>query len=594
MRRFISVILIMILALSMTVVNAQSDTMVIGVATKAAGYFLSDQWQPNGTDSEIRYLLHGAATSEWVSQSHCQINQSVVAKHQLLQEESGQSTVFVLQDGLMWSDGSPITAADYVFSVLLQASPVLREFGAKPAYEHIAGYDAYQNGGVFSGVKMLDEKTFSLTVDSKYLPNFYEDVYKRVQPLPIDYIAPGLRVYDNGEGAFLSAALSKELLETTLFDTVYGYMSHPKVSAGAYMLESFDTASGEAVLRRNPYFIGDVHGAKPNIEVVKIVLASGEEGLGALEKGEIDVLAKQVSGKIIRKAQKAKQLQTSMYLRKGYGFIGFDLNDAITGNVNIRQAISHSISKVKFAEALTQGYGGAVTGEYGFGLWLAKELAKVPDTMKLPDQDVFNAYQNLEIKKTDYSFAQAKELLRAEGFMLGKDGRSYDKHENARYRKTANGMEELAIKMMVAEHSEAGVYAEKIIAPALRGAGFSVKTEKVPFDVLISEYENPSGRANLFLLGSDFSEPYNPLASKWLTADFDAQLYQFALDMQATNADDTSLYAEKWLKYQNRFVDLLPTIPLYSGVMADICSEKVLNYSGLSGFARAILTAKLK
>ena len=52
----------------------------------------------------------------------------VVKDHEVIENDDGSKTYrFEINDNLKWSDGSPITAKDYVFSLLLHSSP---EFAA--------------------------------------------------------------------------------------------------------------------------------------------------------------------------------------------------------------------------------------------------------------------------------------------------------------------------------------------------------------------------------------------------------------------------------------------------------------------------------
>ena len=57
---------------------------------------------------------------------------------------------------------------------------------------------------MFSGVRLIDERTFSVTVKAQYEPYFYELSYLSVYPYPIGVIAPGCEVRDDGEGAYIA------------------------------------------------------------------------------------------------------------------------------------------------------------------------------------------------------------------------------------------------------------------------------------------------------------------------------------------------------------------------------------------------------
>ena len=61
------------------------------------------------------------------------------------QNEDGSKTyTMTINDGLVWSDGSPITAKDYVFELLLENGPTMIEIGYPGANMNVyVGYEEY-------------------------------------------------------------------------------------------------------------------------------------------------------------------------------------------------------------------------------------------------------------------------------------------------------------------------------------------------------------------------------------------------------------------------------------------------------------------
>ena len=49
----------------------------------------------------------------------------------------------------------------------------------------------------------------------------------------------------------------------------------------------------------------------------------------------------------------------------------------------------------------------------------------------------------------------------------------------------------------------------------------------------------------------------------------DKELYQMAVDLRRTEPGNTLEYCERWLKFQERFSEVLPMIPLYSNIYFD-------------------------
>jgi ABC-type transport system substrate-binding protein len=102
----------------------------------------------------------------------------------------------IYQD-LVYSDGTPITARDYAFSILLSIVPEVTEIGGSArAMDYLVGYADYVSGAAnaLAGVRVLDDYTLSITISNEYLPFFYELALLSCNPYPIHEIAPGVAV----------------------------------------------------------------------------------------------------------------------------------------------------------------------------------------------------------------------------------------------------------------------------------------------------------------------------------------------------------------------------------------------------------------
>ena len=119
--------------------------LVIGTTTDLENDFYDPSFNNNATNYKLYDLLHGYGTvtsdidGEWV------YDPTVVASHEEVENEDGTKTYTVtINDGLVWSDGTPITAKDYVFAVLLESSPEMAEIGyPSQAGYSLVGYDEY-------------------------------------------------------------------------------------------------------------------------------------------------------------------------------------------------------------------------------------------------------------------------------------------------------------------------------------------------------------------------------------------------------------------------------------------------------------------
>ena len=75
----------------------------------------------------------------------------------------------------------------------------------------------------------------------------------------------------------------------------------------------------------------------------------------------------------------------------------------------------------------------------------------------------------------------------------------------------------------------------------------------------------------------------------------DEELYRLAVDMRKTNPKETVQYMQKWVAFQERYNQVLPTLPVYTNVYYDFYTTKLRNYhiTSHSSWAQAIIEASL-
>jgi len=591
MKKLISLLLVLALMLPGAAMaqygdNFQRDTHItVGSVSRLTGAFFTELWGNNTVDIDVRELLHGVSTVAWDANHQYVINENVVKMTKSEWTKAGKTFTFVVNRGLRWSDGRAITAKDFVFSILLQASPALAELGAQPtAYTWLAGYEDYHSGAAepFEGVRLLGERTFSLTVKEEYLPYFYEMVYLKVTPYPQHVIAPKNEVRDFGHGALLYGDMTAEALQKAILDPETGYQSHPSVVSGAYMLVSYDAATGTAEFRANPYYPGDYSGQKPSIDRITFKEIQYADALELLASGEIDVINKATDGSFIAAGvEKANQgaMQAVNYDRNGYGFLAFagEEEQPVTGSLAVRQAMAMVMDRDAMIVDFLKGYGRAVYSCYGLGLWVAQPYL---DTM----QDHVTVYAK--------DAAAAVKLLEGDGWTLNLSGEAFVVGTDAvRYKKLEDGtLQPLAIKYACTKNNAAAAWIAKNYAPALEAIGFQFETVDVTYDVLLSNYYRHTEREyNLMFLASNFNFVFDPYYMVHTSDAFqgvyntsgvqDDELMEWAGKMRETKAGDVETYTANWLGFEKRFSDVLPTLPLYTNVYYDFCSNRVKGYA---------------
>ena len=238
------------------------DELIVANPTITKGDFFTEMFGNDTADIDVRALIHGYNLVNWdQSQGVYVIDESVVENMLVTEDEDGNKTYYLaLYDDLYYSDGSPITAWDYAFSLLLMMSHEIEEIGGKIyRSEHILGSGNYLQGAVpyLEGVAVLDEHQLAITLDHDFLPYFFEPGLLLCVPYPISVIAPGCKVYageetDLGNGYGYGVRIGNadpdnpepvftaELLRKTILDPETGYNSHPGVVSGPYRLVSWD------------------------------------------------------------------------------------------------------------------------------------------------------------------------------------------------------------------------------------------------------------------------------------------------------------------------------------------------------------------
>lgn len=252
---------------------AGDGELTVGHTTSLTGDFLFGSFGNGAADVEVRAMIHGCnlvAPDQY--QSMFMLDETVVRKTMVSMDEEGNKTYYiVLEDDMRYSDGTPITAWDYAFAMLLKLSPQFARIGGRTDQSgYIAGAVEYSSGQLpyLTGIGVLDDYQLSITLDHQYLPYYYELALLSCFPLPIQEIAPGCKVYAGsasaqgngyGYGVHIGAAdpaekenpFTAELLKKTLLDPVNGYLSHPKIVSGPYTLASFDGETCHFVLNPN-------------------------------------------------------------------------------------------------------------------------------------------------------------------------------------------------------------------------------------------------------------------------------------------------------------------------------------------------------
>lgn len=617
MKKTIAIFLTVLLALTMGMsafaeeTSGQSDSLVVANATKLSGYFFTELWGNDTSDQDVRAMLHGLETVTWTEEPQFDINNTVVKSVKDLAYKNGDRSMHIeLNENLRYSDGTEITAADYVFSILLQASPELKELGASEgAYKWVYGYEAYHNGekDTFEGVNIIDKYTFALHVRKDALPYFYQNALIRVYPYPISEILPGCEVENTSRGARIKGEYNAQTLEDTLFNVIDGYASHPSVVSGPYKLVSYDAESGEARFEKNEYFPGNYQNQTANIEKVTLKWANPDTIVDEMKVGEVDLLDKVVSREQM-KALTDAGLTRELYARRGYGYLSFACeDDRVCADQKVRQAIAYAVDAETFIDQYFGSYGYPVYSYYGQGQW----MVGVVNGIVTPKQMTANEAKRLgeltldNLNHYDFDLEKAKSLLDEAGWNLNAEGGEYE--SGVRYRKVNDELQPLEIRWAKTSDGKAADALAGIIAPAFEEIGIQLTITEMPFTQVLNQYYRLEEREyDMFFLATNFADVFDPTrivssaesdqGVNNTTGIADEKLYQLAVDMARVKPLEFVTYLEKWQAFQEYYNEVLPTVPIYSDVYADFIGPRLTNFhiTDYANWATAILYANFE
>ena len=262
--------------------------------------------------------------------------------------EDGKVYTFTLRDGLLFSDGTPVTAEDVVFSLK----------------RHIEVQGPLPLQAPIESVAAQDEKTVVVTLSEAYTPFIAE-----------------LAGFSNG---ILPADFGGKTEEE--------FFSAP-VGTGPFVVESWDKA-GDIVFVKNPYYWRE---GEPAIDrLVYKLVDDDNQAVNQLRVGDVDAVE---SLSYAMAAAMEGQAETDVITRGGWNVeeIFFNTLDEHFSDVHVRRALALAIDRQALTQALTFGYGekadsvlpenlrynaGADTGALGYDLDAAREemaLSAFPD-----------------------------------------------------------------------------------------------------------------------------------------------------------------------------------------------------------------------
>ena len=256
---------------------------------------------------------------------------------------------FHLRDGLQWSDGTPLTASDFVFSWLKQMSADATNGYSFIMTDYIVNGTEYNEGKVSAeevGVKAVDDKTFQVTI--KAPTPYFARLTVLCQFFPLN------EAYVTSKG------------------DQYGLSADNMIYCGPYTITSYDPAVGATLKKNDKYW----DAANVKIENAQVrVMKDASAALNAYLANELSQVALDSSN--VAAYQNNPEFKSESEFRTEY--LQFSLSNPVMKNKNIRKAVSAAIdrdtlAKVILADGSSSSNGLVAEGMYGDGSKTFREL----------------------------------------------------------------------------------------------------------------------------------------------------------------------------------------------------------------------------
>lgn len=419
------------------------NSIFIGDTTELSGklrYANFGATNPGAADLAVQNMCVGMETVSTTKEGGFTWNDTVVAEHTDVVNDDGSKTFTIkIKEGLKFSDGSDVTSKDYLAFAMAFSTPVAAQAAGKDhqALRPLVGFqdfNAYTGPGSAEGTKeikglrMIDDYTFSVTIDASHLPYFYDISYGSFSAYAAKQWIGDAQILDDGNGCYFSDDFyAKKDDKYTMADHIYATSQNTDNTypySGPYMVESYDVADKSAVLKLNPNFPGNYEGAKPSIETVVYKCVVSKTQLTDLQTGGVDVLKNITGGNETNEALALVEANpdkyvTTHYSRAGYGKLGFRGDFGPVQFVEVRQAIAYCMDRAGFAKDFTGGFGGVSDGPYYTGAWMYKHAVEHGMTL--------DSYAT--------SADSAIAVLEAGGWIYDAEGKPYE--SGVRYKKIA-------------------------------------------------------------------------------------------------------------------------------------------------------------
>lgn len=598
MRKFITLLLIVFLTLSLVACNnpadddkdvgkdkdpVESDRPFVAASADFNGDFYAG-WTNSTYDKNIRQLVWGFGLM--TDNPEGAVIDSPLVESKTVSDDLTTWT-FKIKDGVKFHNDEELTVSDIKFTYEFYMD--------KEALSATGGTSSMQD---YVDTINIDEETNTITfILKKVIFTTDMSVFYETWILPEDTIT---------EGAAADGQTVQEYVKTNI--------NHP-IGYGPYVFEEYKE-SEYVRLKRNPDYIGKM----PAIKEIIVKYTPSETELDQLLLGEVDLLPRIVEADKINPVKEDDNFSISNYFRHGGGTMTLHTDYEAFQLTEVRQAFAYVFNRPKVIELFLGEYGIASNGPYSKNQWMMYD----DDEMDLLGTDAVGRFEesltNYDILDADGNFDEAANIAKAHELLDAAVAKTEGEYANltgdgdSGYKWKGQPLEikitftpfwsdtyhlvwndEYVSKLgfdvtlhgldwpIMYSHWTGDTDEERQYHAFVGGVGYLIKSNPISYSTdKILDWGHPSANQPRFKGGLS----YTP--EEW---------DQLLLDIEnchpLTGADQ---YRELWRQYIKTFNNEMPIIPVYSNNYHDLYTSDLENFNtnALWGWARAILDANWK
>lgn len=405
--------------------------------------------------------------------------------------EDGLTYTFHLRDGLKWSDGTDLTAEDFVYSFKRMADPITAAPYSYDMISMVKGYAEASEGNLDAlGVSAPDAKTFVVELS---VPCVY---FEKICASPVMSPVQKATIEANGDGWAVNA------------ETYIGN--------GAYKIKEWVPGSYILYTKNENYW----NASAITFDEIKFALMEDSNAsYSAYKTGELQMI-KDVPSEEVPSLIENEDFHIDPIM--GTYYLSFNLEKEPFNNPKVREALSLAIDRKYIAETIAQGTYSPATNFVGPGISDVELGSSFEEVTKKNNGEDFFDVENYEA-----DLEKAKAALAEAGYPDGQGFPTIEYMTNeAKYHKPIaeylqSAWKELGINM------EIKIVEWSTFTPTRRNGDFDVARNGWVYD-----YDDPSNMLNLLETSNGNND------GKYSNTEYDA-----LLEKARGTADKTEHYA---------------------------------------------------